>query len=129
MLLLLVQTGSITLCTAHPGKGDLPAFPGFTAEEEEYQEKSARAQLGAILNADKTKHRFFSEELLHFADPEFIESPPASPSWRSRRKKKQTKKRQPSAGAASPTSVEEDSESEEAPRDMASMASFWAEKE
>ena len=118
------------LCTAHPGKGDLPAFLGFTAEEEEYQERSARAQLGAIINADKSKHRFFSQELLHYADPKFVLSPPASPSWNSRStRRKPTKKKQP-ARAASTMNSEEESESEEEPRNMADMAcSFWADKD
>ena len=117
------------LCTAHPKKGDLLAHEGLTAEEEEFQEQAARAQLGAILFTDKDKHRFFSKELMTFADPEFIPSPPTSPAWRRTQRKKQPA-RSSRAAAPPPTESENEEEPEEESRDLADMASiFWVESE
>ena len=122
------QTGSIALCTAHPKKGDLLAHDGLTADQEEYQEQAARAQLGAILFGDSTRHRFFSKQLMHFADPHFRPSPPDSP-WRPGRKKK-PKRAQPRRDAAAfpqPCSDEEQGEEDhpEESRNLADMAGLW----
>ena len=120
------------MCTAHPKKGDLKAHEGLSAEEEEHQEQCAKAHLGAILFADSTKHKFFSKELLHLADPHFVPSPPESPAW-NRQKKKPTKT-QPRRQAAQPRASsemeeDEDEEEEEVSRDLKDMATFWEDEE
>ena len=117
------------MCSAHPSKGDLLSFEGLTAEQEEYHEQCARAHVGAILNRDKTKHRYFSKELMHWADPEFIPSPPASPAWQ--RQPRRPRKAQP---PSRPPESEEDPESEEEEpqnesRDLADIAALWADSE
>ena len=119
------------MCTAHPRKGDLKEFNGLTATEEDYHDKSARAQLGAILFGDKNKHVFFSPELMFLADPDFVPSPPPSPAWR-----RQTKKRaQPRRKAAPPAEVlredeeQQDGEQPAESRNMADLARLWEESE
>ena len=118
------------MCTSHPRKGDLKQFDGLTAEEEQYHEPSAHAQLAAILNADKDKHVFFSPELKFLADPEFVASPPPSPAW-SRQKKKKTappwRKAAPQAENLQEGSEQEEEQTES--RNMADMASLWAESD
>ena len=64
------QNGSLSMCSAHPGKGDLPKYEGAAAEQEEYLEQSTRAHVGAILYVDKKMHLYFSKDLLAYADPD-----------------------------------------------------------
>lgn len=115
------------MCTSHPRKGDLKQFDGLTAEEEQYHESSARAQLAAILNADKDKHVFFSPELKFLADPEFVASPPPSPAWSRQKKKKTARKAAPQAENVQEGSEQEEEQTES--RNMEDMASLWAESD
>ena len=116
------------MCSAHPRKGDLEEFPGLTAEEEEHQQLSARAQLGAILYGNPAHHKHFSKQLLHYADAEFVPSPPTTP----QRKRMQAARRAKRAAAA-PAQAEEALSSEgeveeSAPnesRNMSDLAAFW----
>ena len=122
------QTGSITLCSAHAKKGDLKAHDGLTAEQEEYQERAARAQLAAIVFKDPSRYRYFSKQLLKFADPHFHPSPrEQDPSWR-----RSTKKPRPAQARKKlpPTAPSEASDEEaEKSRDLADMAAFWEDED
>ena len=113
------------MCTAHPSKGDLKTFDGLTAEEEDYHEKCALAQMSAILSADKAKSKYFSKELLHLADPHFVASPPPSPAWKRCAKKKA---KQPAPRQAPPQEESSEEEQEIEPRSLADLASFWSEE-
>ena len=120
------QTGSITLCSKHGKKGDLPAFEGLTAEQEEHHEKCSKAQLGAILFRDSSKHRFFSKQLMKLADPHFVPTPPSSPWRRSKKKQRLTRPlAQSHQAAGSGAEGEEEPQPEELSRDLRDMASFW----
>lgn len=100
----------------------MKAFEGLTAEAEDYQEQTIRAHLGAILHIDNEKHRYFSADLMEYADPEFIPSPPTSPAWR-RQKKSQSQPRRRKMPVAS--GGEEEELPPEESRNLADMASFF----
>ena len=102
---------------------------GLTAHEEEYQESCAKAHLGAILFADSTKHRFFSQELMHLADPNFVPSPPESPGWLPRQKRKPTKARPRRQAAQSVQASSDEEEEAETSRDLRDMAALWENSE
>ena len=102
-------------------------FAGLTAEQETHQEKCARAQLGAILFADKSKHVYFSKELLYLASPHFVPSPPESPAWQRQKTRKQQPRRPSQPRAASAAAAEEETPGTPVEsRSMADMAAFFS---
>ena len=101
----------------------MKAFEGLTAEAEDYQEQTIRAHLGAILHIDNEKHRYFSADLMQYADPEFIPSPPTSPAWRRQKKKSQSQPRRKMPVASG--GEEEREPPPEESRSLADMASFF----
>ena len=102
----------------------MPKYEGAAAEQEEYLEQSTRAHVGAILYVDKKMHLYFSKDLLAYADPDFIPSPPASPAWKRQQPKRAARKK---PAELSPH-LESDAESEppiNESRNLEDMAAFW----
>ena len=144
LLRLLLQNGSLTMCSAHPKKGDLPAFEGLSAEQEELHEKATLAQLGAALNfKGGQRHHLFSKELMRLADPTFSR-PPSSPRRSGRPRLRPTPSPQPrrpraapprerAAPSAAPPSTQASlspsplPEEPEESRNLEDMVDFWAE--
>ena len=115
------------MCSAHPAKGDLKKFEGHTAEQEEYFQQCARAHLGAILFQDSKNFRFFSKQLMHFADPEFVPSPPSTPERNRKRRRPPARKAAAPTAPESPQSAREEEEDppQNETRNLADMAAFW----
>ena len=113
-------------CTAHPSKGDMPAFEGYSQEEEEELERCAIMNLNHILHGRERMGRYFSKELSKLADPYYYsssddDSPPP------RRKQQKNKAAMPAPAARSSKEPEVESAPEESNEDMmASMADFFA---
>ena len=101
-------------------------YDGLTAEQEEYQERCSRAQLAGIIYKEPSRHRFFSKQLLKFADPHFRPSPPDSP-WRPSKKRPRTAPARSKPPQTDPSSASE--EEEEESRNLADMAPFWEEED
>ena len=73
----------------HAKKGWLPAFDGYTREEEESLNKFAKHALEMLLY-HKKEDRFFSDTLAYLADPEWE---PETPSPKKRITRKPPKKK------------------------------------
>ena len=112
-------------CTAHPSKGDMPAFEGYSQEEEEELERCAIMNLNHILHGRERMGRYFSKELSKLADPYYSSSDDDSPP--PRRKQQKNKAAMPAPAARSSKEPEVESAPEESNEDMmASMADFFA---
>ena len=72
-------------CTTHPKKGWLPEFPGCTRKREQELMQFSKDELLDLLRR-KGMARYFSDELVHLADPKYKAPPP-------RKAKKQSKKK------------------------------------
>ena len=88
-------------CTVHKQKGEMPAFEGYSREEEERLQEFAQDELCQLLY-HKKQARFFSKEMQLLADPEFDDDPPTPPPRRGKKKKKKTEAVQADPPAAAP---------------------------
>ena len=125
------------MCSAHPPKKDLPKFEGLTAEQEDYFQHCARAQVGAILHDRPRNHELFSKELMEHVEPDFVPSPPTTPELRRRKQAKQraqpARRTKANASPSRPQAAELSEEEEESPssrrQTLADMAAFWDQEE
>ena len=91
-------------CSTRAKKGWLPAFSGYTRDQEERLCDFAKDELRQVL-LYKREHRFFSDSLMHLADPEFKPDTPPP-------RKKSTKK---ASAAALPVPMPEVDASQASP--------------
>lgn len=100
----------------HEKKGYLPAFLGYTRQQEADLLDFSKSELAELVYFKNTA-RFFSENLKYLADPEFDPSPPPSPGSPKKKRKNPPRKKAELArarmAAMSPPPSEPDSEVEE----------------
>ena len=131
----------VVLCTVHEKKGYLPAFLGYTRQQEADLLDFSKSELAELVYFKNTA-RFFSENLKYLADPEFDpSSPPPSPGSPKKKRKNPPRKKaelararmaamSPPAAPASPFPSSRRSSRAPSPRagtsvNPADYANFW----